>query len=77
MTVYMIFDVKLYAGFTHKASLVTDGHKLYTPTSMIYTYFVSRDRVRIVLLIAAINGLYFQCSDMHNADLNANPKDRV
>ena len=66
MTVHIIFDVKLDAGFNRKARLVLDGHKLDTPPSITYAYVVSRDSVRIVFLIAALSGLYVQCAYVQN-----------
>ena len=77
MTFHIIFDVKLDAGFTRKARLVADVHKLDTPPYIIYAHVVSRDSGIFVLLIAALNGLDVKCADLHNAYLNANPKERV
>ena len=77
MTVHMIFEVKLDAGFTHKERLVADVHNIDTPTSMTYASVASRDSVVIVLLIAALNVLDFQCADVQNAHLSANTKERV
>ena len=45
--------------------------------SMAYTYVGSRDSVRIVLLITALNGLDLQCSDVQNSYLNTNPNECV
>ena len=51
MTAHMIFYVKMDAGFICKARLVTDGQKLYASTSMNYASVVSRDSVRVVLVL--------------------------
>ena len=40
MPEHMIFDVKMDVGFTRKAIFITDGHKVDTPPSNIYTMFV-------------------------------------
>ena len=75
ITCHMIFDVKLDAGFTRKARYVADGHKAAAPDVMTYASVVSRDSVRIVLTLAALNGLDLQCGDVKNAYLNAKPKE--
>ena len=75
--VHMISDVKLDAGFTRKARLVADGHKQVAPDSMTYASVVSRDSVRIVLTLAALDNLDVLCADVQNAYLNAKPRERV
>ena len=77
MTVHLVFDVKLDTGFTRKARLVADEHKVHTPPSMAYEYVMSRESIRIVLMIGDINGLYVKCANVKNAYLNVNPKDHV
>ena len=57
--------MKLDAGFTHRESLVTDGHKMEIPPSMKYAYVVSRDSVIIALLIDVINVLDVRCVDVY------------
>ena len=77
MTVHVIFNVKLDAGSTRKARLVSYGHNLDTPTSMTYDSAVYRYIVRILLILAALNGLDVQCAYGHNAYLNTNPKEPI
>ena len=60
----MIFDVKLNAGFTQKARLVADGHKQDAPYLMTHSSVVSRDSVRIMLTVAALNHLDLQTDDV-------------
>ena len=74
ITVYIIFNLELGAGFTCKARPVADGQKFVTPPSMTYEYVVSRDNIRMVLLLAALNGFYVQCANVHNFYLHANSK---
>ena len=64
--VNMIFDVKLDAGFTRKARLVSDGHKQDAPYSITYLSVVSRDIVRTMLALAALNSLDLQTADVQN-----------
>ena len=73
----MIFDVKLDAGFTRKARLVADGHKQDAQQSMTYLTVVSRESVRIMLTLVALNSLDLQTANVQNAYLNAKPKERV
>ena len=52
----MVFDIKI-EDFRHKAKLATGGHMMKTPGTIMYASVVSRGRVRIVLMIAALNDL--------------------
>ena len=66
---HIIFDVKLGEGFRRKARFVGDGHKTKTPSSVTYSSVVSRDSVRIILMVAALNDLDIQGADIENAYL--------
>ena len=68
---HLIFDVKLSENFRRKARYVADGHLVETPASVTYSTVVSRDSVRILLLIAALNGLEVKGADVQNAFLSA------
>ena len=72
ITGHIIFDIKLSENFRRKARFVADGHKVETPPSISYSTVVSRDSVRILLLIAALNGLDIMGCDVQNAFLSAN-----
>jgi hypothetical protein len=67
----MIFDIKLSENFRRKARFVAGGHTTDVPTILTYSSVVSRDSVRIALLIAALNGLQIMSCDIQNAYLNA------
>ena len=56
--VHMIFGVKLNAGFNRKSRLVSDVNKQDALYSMTYSSVVSRESVRIMLTLAALNILY-------------------
>ena len=71
ITGHMIFDVKLGENFRRKARFVADGHLTAPPQSMTYSTVVSRDSVRILLMIAALNELDLQAADIQNAFLTA------
>jgi hypothetical protein len=71
ITCHMIFDVKLSENFRRKARFVADGHRVETPASITYSTVVSRDSVRILLLIAALNGVDIKGADVQNAFLSA------
>ena len=71
----MIFDVKM--DFTRKARLVAGGHMTETPSSITYSSVVSRDSIRIIFLVAALNDLNILMSDIGNAYLNANPREKI
>ena len=71
ITGHVIFDVKLGEGFRRKAQFVGDGHKTETPSSVTYSSVVSRDSVRIILMLAALNDLDIEGADIENAYLTA------
>ena len=72
ITAHLIFDVKLSDNFRRKARLfVADGHLVETPAAITYSTVVTRDSVRILLMIAALNGLAVMGADIQNAFLSA------
>ena len=73
----MIFDVKMGENFRCKARFVAGGHTTETPTSLTYSSVVSRDSVRYILLIAALNGLQVMACDIQNAYLTANCHEKI
>ena len=77
ITAHMIFDVKLGENFRRKARFCADGHKTEAPTSVTYSTVVSRDSVRIILLIAALNDLDILSGDIQNAYLTAPNREKV
>ena len=52
----MIFDMKMEE-FRCKARLVAGGHRTKAPVTITYANVVSRETVRIALLMAALNNL--------------------
>eukprot|EP00980_Cylindrotheca_fusiformis_P022162 scaffold9066_cov80-Cylindrotheca_fusiformis.AAC.1 len=77
ITGHLVFDVKLGENFRRKAQYCADGHKTAPPASVTYSTVVSRDSVRIMLLVAALNGLDVQGADIQNAYLNAPNREKV
>ena len=67
----MIFDIKLGENFRRKVRMVAGGHTTKTPSSVTYGYVVSRDLVRIMLMIVALNDLDLQAADIENTYLTA------
>ena len=74
---HMIFDVKMGENFRHKARFVPGGHTTKTPMSLTYSSVVSRDSVRIILLIVALNGLQVMACDIQNTYLTANCHEKI
>ena len=68
---HMIFDVKLGENFRRKARLVGGGHTTATPSLITYSSVVSRDSVRILLTMAALNDFDVLACDIQNAYLTA------
>ena len=52
----MVFDVEM-EGFRHKARLVAGGYMTKAPATFTYASVMSRETIRIALMIAAFNGL--------------------
>jgi hypothetical protein len=74
---HMIFDVKLGENFRRKARYVAGGHMTEPPASITYSSVVSRESVRIALLIAALNDLDVMSADIQNAYLHAPCRERI
>ena len=54
---HMIFDIKMGESFRRKTRMVAWGHTTENPAVITYPSVVSRDSVRILLTIAALNEL--------------------
>ena len=76
ITGHLMFDVKLGENFRRKARYCADGHKTGAPASVTYSTVVSRDSIRILLTIAALNDLSLMGADVHNAFLKAPNKEK-
>ena len=74
---HLIFDIKMGENFRRKARMVAGGHKTSTPSSLTYSSVVSRDSVRIVLTIAALNDLKVLACDIQNAYLTAPCREKI
>ena len=76
ITGHLVFDVKLGENFRCKARYCAVGHKTGAPLSVPYNTVVSRDSVRIFLLIAALHELDVLSADVQNAFLTAPNKEK-
>jgi hypothetical protein len=72
---HMVFDIKM--DFTRKARFVAGGHTTDPPSSLTYSSVVSRDSVRIALLVVALNNLDILAADIGNAYINAEAREKV
>jgi hypothetical protein len=68
---HLIFDVKM--DFTHKVRYVAGGHMANPPATLMYSSVVSRDSMRIALLIAVLNNVKLFATDIGNAYLDTLP----
>ena len=72
---HFIFDVKM--NLTCKARLVAGGHLNHNvPRHITYSSVVSKESVRIVFMLAALNNLDLLSGDVTNAYLNAKPREK-
>jgi hypothetical protein len=76
ITCHMIFDIKM-VGLVRKARFVAGGHLTDPPTDSVYSSVVTRESVRIMFLVAALNDLDILGADVQNAYLHATTKERV
>ena len=67
---HMIFDIKR-EDFRRKARLVAGGHTTQAPATITYASVVSRETVRIALLLAALNDVEVKTGDIENAYITA------
>ena len=63
---HIIFDIKLDENFRRKAIIVAVGHTTKTPGSFNYSSVFSIYLVRIMLIVASLNGLDLKALDIDN-----------
>ena len=73
--VHLVYDVK-HDG-RHKARLVADGHLTDVPLESVYSGVVSLRGIRLFTFISELNGLDLWATDIGNAYLEANTKEKV
>ena len=73
---HMVFDIKLGENFRHKARLVAGGHKTTVDPVLTFSSVVSRDSVRILFLVAALNDLDVKSCDIQNAYITADNREK-
>ena len=66
----MVFDIKV-EDFRCKARLVAGGHMTEALTTIMYARVVSRETVRIAVMIAALNDLEVKLGNILNAYVQA------
>ncbi len=72
----MIFDIKM-EDFRRKACLVAGGHMTNVPATYTYASVVTRETVRIALMLAALNSLDVMAADIMNAYITAPCKEKI
>jgi len=73
--VHLVYDVK-HDG-RHKARLVADGHLTDVPLESVYSGVVSLRGIRLLTFISELNKLDLWATDIGNAYLEANTKEKV
>ena len=75
---HFIFDIKMGEHFSRKARLLANGSRTETPSALTYSSVVSRDSVRIVLLIASLrNDSQLLACDIQNVYLTADCREKI
>ena len=72
----MIFYINMGKVFRRKAFMVAGVHTIEAPALLTYSSVVSRDSVRIVLTISALNVLKVLACNIQNAFLTAKCKEK-
>jgi Reverse transcriptase (RNA-dependent DNA polymerase) len=72
---HLVYDVK-HNGH-HKARMVADGHLTTVPVDSVYSGVVSQHGIRMLVFLAELNGLQTWCTDIGNAYLEAEMKEKV
>ena len=72
----MVFDIKM-EDFRHKARLMAGGNMTKTLANISYTNVVSRELVRIALMIATLNDLEVKSGNILNAYVQAPVTEKV
>ena len=72
---HLVFDCK--SDLRRKARLVAGGHMTAQPKDSSYSGVVSMRSIRMLALLAELNGLKFWAADVSNAYLEAKTKERV
>ena len=73
--VHFVFAVK--HDLRHKARLVAGGHLTEPPKDSVYSSVVSLRSLRIIVLLAELNGLKLTQADIGNAYLEAYTKEKI
>jgi hypothetical protein len=76
ITCHMIFEIKM-VGLVRKARFVAGGHLTDPPGESVYSNIFTRESVRILFTIAALNGLNDLGAEVQNAYINAPTKEKV
>ena len=66
----MVFDVKM-EDFRHKARLVAGSHVTEAPAKITYASIMSRETVRIALMITSLNDLELKSGNILNVYVQA------
>ena len=74
---HIIFDIKLGENFRRKSRMVSGGHTTKTPSYVTYSSLVSRDLVRIMLMIVALNDLDLQAADINKTYLTSPCREKI
>ena len=74
---HLNFDMKLSENYRRKARLVARGHRIGAPSAITYVSVVSRDLVRICLLVATRNELDVLARDIKGVYLTAPAREKV
>ena len=73
---HMVFDIKP-GTLKRKARYVAGGHMTESPKAATYASVVSRESVRLGLLLAALNGLQVLTADIQNAYLTSPCQEKI
>ena len=73
----IFFNIKLGGNFRQKARIFVDGNRAEPPSQVAYSCTVSRDSVKICLIISALNDLDIQASNIENRYITATCRENL
>ena len=74
---HLIFELKMGENFRRRSRMVAVGHVTDVPSRITYSSVVSRDSVRILFMVTALNYLKLLGCDIQNAYLTAPTREKI
>ena len=74
---HMIFDINMDGRFTRKYHYVDGVHTTDPPSYITHSSVVSRDSIRLVFTLAALNSVEIRAAGIRNSYLNTKCREKI